>query len=172
MVWGIVKDHGGFVEVSSGPDPGTTFTLYLPTVREDARPSASPRPEGDPQPGRGETVLGVDDIAEQRTIAAGILNRLGYRAVSMESGEAAVAYLAENTADLVVLVMVMDPGMDGLETYVRILDVRPGQRAIIASGYAETDRVREARRLGAETYLKKPYTIEKLGRAVRRELDR
>ena len=172
VVWGIVKDHGGFVDVSSGPDLGTTFTLYLPTVREDARPSASPRPEGDPQPGKGETVLVVDDIAEQRTIAAGILNRLGYRAVSMESGEAAVAYLAENTADLVVLDMVMDPGMDGLETYGRILDVRPGQRAIIASGYAETDRVREARRLGAGTYLKKPYTIEKLGRAVRRELDR
>jgi PAS domain S-box-containing protein len=172
VVWGIVKDHGGFVDVSSSPERGTTFTLYLPAVTEAARPSVFPRPAGDTLPGRGETVLVVDDVAEQRTIAADMLKRLGYRAVSMESGEAALAYLAENHADLVVLDMVMDPGMDGLETYGRILDVHPRQKAIIASGYAETDRVREARRLGAGTYLKKPYTIEKLSRAVRGELDR
>jgi two-component system cell cycle sensor histidine kinase/response regulator CckA len=68
--------------------------------------------------------------------------------------------------------MIMEPGMDGLDTYRRIIEFRPGQKAIIASGYSETDRVKEAQRLGAGTYLKKPYTVEMVAVAVRRELDR
>jgi DNA-binding NarL/FixJ family response regulator len=68
--------------------------------------------------------------------------------------------------------MIMDPGMDGLDTYARALEIRPGQKAIIASGFSETKRVKEAQDLGAGAYVKKPYTIEKLGLAVREELDR
>ncbi len=172
VVWGIVKDHGGFVDVRSGPGPGTTFTLYLPSVAEGPASDAAPPEDAGPRPGKGETILVVDDIAEQRTIAAGILSRLGYRVLPMAGGEAALEYLKVHSVDLVVLDMVMDPGMDGLETYQSMLKVRPGQKAILASGYAETERVREARRLGAGAYLRKPYTVEKLGRAVRRELDR
>ena len=67
--------------------------------------------------------------------------------------------------------MIMEPGMDGLDTYRKILELRPGQKAIIASGYSETERVKEAQRLGAGTYLKKTYTVEAAA-AVRRELDR
>ena len=66
--------------------------------------------------------------------------------------------------------MIMDPGIDGLETYQKILQIRPGQRTIIASGYSESERVREAQRIGAGTYIKKPYLIEKFGRAVKAEL--
>lgn len=172
VVWGIVKDHLGFVDVRSGPGPGTTFTLYLPSVAEGPGREAAPGEDAGARPGKGETILVVDDIAEQRTIAAGILGRLGYRVVSMASGEAALEYLKAHSVDLVVLDMVMDPGMDGLETYQGMLKVRPGQKAVLASGYAETGRVQEARRLGAGAYLRKPYTVEKLGRAVRRELDR
>jgi DNA-binding NtrC family response regulator len=68
--------------------------------------------------------------------------------------------------------MIMESGIDGLETYRRILRHRPGQRAIITSGYSETERVNDARRLGAGQYLKKPYTIENLGMAVKEELRR
>jgi two-component system cell cycle sensor histidine kinase/response regulator CckA len=68
--------------------------------------------------------------------------------------------------------MIMDPGIDGLETYIRVLASHPAQRAIIVSGFSETDRVREAQRLGAEGYVKKPYTLEKLGVAVREALNR
>jgi DNA-binding NarL/FixJ family response regulator len=66
--------------------------------------------------------------------------------------------------------MIMDPGIDGLDTYREILHVNPMQRAIIASGFSETERVKEAQRLGAGKYIKKPYTIEKMGTAVREEL--
>jgi DNA-binding NarL/FixJ family response regulator len=68
--------------------------------------------------------------------------------------------------------MIMEPGMDGLETYREILKIRPAQKAIIASGYSESVRVKEALQLGAGTYVKKPYLLEKIGRAIRGELER
>jgi len=66
----------------------------------------------------------------------------------------------------------MDPGIDGLETYKRILQFHPGQKAIIASGFSETERVKEIQKLGAGPYIKKPYLLEKIGHAVRLKLDK
>jgi DNA-binding NarL/FixJ family response regulator len=68
--------------------------------------------------------------------------------------------------------MIMDPGMNGHETYERIIKIHPNQKAVIASGFAETDAVREAQRLGAGRYVKKPFTLEKIGLAVKEELER
>jgi YesN/AraC family two-component response regulator len=84
----------------------------------------------------------------------------------------ALEYLQSNSADLLILDMIMDPGIDGLDTYKRVLEFRPAQKAIIASGYSETDRVKEAQRLGAERYVRKPYTIETIGLAVKKELEK
>ena len=80
--------------------------------------------------------------------------------------------LEAGSVDLVILDMIMDPGIDGLETYRRITRLHPGQRAIIASGFSETERVKEALRLGAGAYVRKPYLLEEIGAAVRHELDR
>ena len=74
--------------------------------------------------------------------------------------------------DLLLLDMIMDKGIDGLETYKRILNRHPQQKAIIVSGFSETDRVKEAQRLGAGAYLKKPYSLQKLAQVVREELRR
>jgi DNA-binding NtrC family response regulator len=114
----------------------------------------------------------VDDVEEQRNIASEILGELGYLVASVASGEEAVEHLKNNSVDLLVLDMIMDPGMDGLETYKKILDIHPGQKAVIASGFSETDRVKEAQKLGAGAYIKKPYSLEKLGISVRNELDK
>jgi len=65
----------------------------------------------------------------------------------------------------------MDPGMDGLDTYRKILEIQPQQKAIIVSGFSETERVSRAQELGAGAYIKKPYVLESLGLAVRKELD-
>jgi two-component system, cell cycle sensor histidine kinase and response regulator CckA len=170
VVWGTVKDHRGYVEVQSIEGRGTTFTLYFPVTREAADLPES-RPDLDDYLGRGETILVVDDIREQRDIASGMLGKLGYTVATVASGEDAIAWLDAQGADLLILDMIMEPGIDGLETYRRIADQHPGQKAIIASGYSETRRVREAQRLGAGTYIKKPYTLEKIGMAVRAELD-
>lgn len=122
--------------------------------------------------GKGESILVVDDVKEQRDLATTMLTKLNYSVLSLPSGEEAVEYLKHNTADLVVLDMIMDPGMDGLDTYAHIADIHPRQKAVIVSGFSETDRVALAQALGAGAYVKKPYVLEKLGLAVRGELDR
>jgi CheY-like chemotaxis protein len=171
VIWGTVKDHHGYLEVQSVEGEGTTFILYFPVTRETADIPES-RLKIEDYLGRGETILVVDDIPQQRDIATNMLEKLGYMVSAVESGEAAVVFLESKCVDLVILDMIMEPGIDGLETYRQICKHCKNQRAIIASGYSETDRVREAQRLGAGTYVKKPYTLEKIGMAVRSELDR
>lgn len=112
----------------------------------------------------------VDDVADQRKIATDILTQMGYSVHAVSSGEAAVAYLQDAHADLVILDMTMDPGIDGLETFRRILEFKPRQRAIITSGYADPAKVREVLRLGARSYLKKPYSVESIAIGVNKTL--
>ena len=169
VVWGTVKDHRGYIDIKSREGIGTAITLYFPVTRQELDHTADFF-DLEAIKGNGESILIIDDIAEQRQIASEMLEKLGYRVTSVDCGESAVEYLVNHTVDLIVLDMIMDPGIDGLETYQKILQIRPGQRTIIASGYSESDRVREAQRIGAGTYIKKPYLIEKFGRAVKAEL--
>ena len=172
VVWGTVQDHAGFIRVESKVGEGTVMRLFFPATREPVTASEDPPVDLEHVRGRGETVLVVDDVAEQRAIARRMLETMGYRVAVAASGEDALAYLDTSPCDLVLLDMIMDPGIDGLETYRRMVAQRPGQKAIIATGYSETDRVREAQSLGAGPYLQKPYTLEALGKSVRTELDR
>ena len=169
VVWGTVKDHNGYIDVQSQEGQGTTFTLYFPVSREEAAEEESAASIQSMQ-GNGETLLVVDDVAEQRLIASGLLKKLGYSVDVCASGEEAVEHLREHRVDLVVLDMIMEPGMDGLDTYRAILNLRTEQKAVIASGFSETDRVRKAQELGAGPYVKKPYTLEKIALAVKTEL--
>jgi len=171
VVWGTVKDHSGYVNVQSEEGKGSTFTLYFPVTREDISVEAAAVAISE-YTGNGESILVVDDVKEQRDLAAGMLRTLNYNVSSVSSGEDAVAYLKEHEVDLMVLDMIMDPGMDGLDTYKKILEIYPQQKAIIVSGFSESDRVKTAEGLGAGAYVRKPYIKEKLGLAVRKELDR
>lgn len=170
VVWGTIKDHNGYIDIQSCEGNGTTFTLYFPVTRKTA-PKNQPAMSLDAFRGKGESVLIVDDVPEQREMANEILSVLGYNPVTVPSGEKAVEYMMQNTADILVLDMIMEPGIDGLETYRRISQFHPNQRAVIASGFSETDRVREAQRLGAGAYVRKPYTLENIGMAIRATLD-
>ncbi|MBW1752710.1 MAG: transporter substrate-binding domain-containing protein [Deltaproteobacteria bacterium] len=169
VVWGTVKDHHGYIDVQSKEGQGTAFTLYLPVTRKKRAKDESLLPiEG--YLGKGESILVVDDVEKQREIATGMLQKLGYSVTSVSSGEEAVEYMKNNSADLIVLDMIMDHGINGRETYERIIQFRPNQKAIIASGFSETGDVKAAQELGAGQYIKKPYTLEKIGIAVRDEL--
>jgi len=170
VIWSTVKDHSGYVDICSHEGEGTRFDIYLPATREV---SANKHRRVVLQDYVGtERILVVDDVPEQRDIAVRMLGKLGYDVTSLPSGEKAVEFMQTHTADLLVLDMVMLPGMDGLETYRRICEIYPHQKAIIASGYSESERVKALQALGAGAYLRKPYTLEKIGMAVRRELDR
>jgi PAS domain S-box-containing protein len=171
VVWGTVQDHKGRIDVRSVEGRGTEVTAFFPATRESySRPALEP--SLDAYKGAGETILVVDDMNEQREIAAKIITQLGYVAKSVDSGEQAVEFLKHEKADLLVLDMIMDPGIDGLETYHRVKVSNPHQKAIITSGYAETERVRTAQRLGAGGYLRKPYTVQNLAVAIKAELNR
>jgi PAS domain S-box-containing protein len=171
VVWGTVKDHNGYINVASEEGKGTTFTLYFPVTREEIAIDQVPVSMSEYM-GRGETILVVDDINRQRELASRMLRKLNYRVNTVASGEEAIEYLKTNKADLIVLDMIMDPGIDGLETYEHILKLNPVQKAVIVSGFSESDRVKEAQRIGAGAYVPKPYVLERLGLAVRKELDR
>jgi two-component system, cell cycle sensor histidine kinase and response regulator CckA len=117
-----------------------------------------------------EFVLVVDDLEEQRELAETALTCFGYNVKSVPSGEDAVEHLKSNPVDIVLLDMIMDPGMDGLDTYREIIKINPEQKAIIVSGYAESDRVQEALKLGVSRFIRKPYTIQVLCNAIRKTL--
>ena len=169
VVWGAVQDHSGYIEVGSTVGKGTTFKLYFQATRKEIEDKKEALPI-EKYSGHGESILVVDDIASQREIASNILTKLNYRVATAASGEEAVEYLQSKPVDVVVLDMIMDPGIDGLETYRRMLEISPKQKAIIASGFSVTDRVAEAQKLGVGTYIKKPYLMGEIGIAVNTEL--
>ena len=171
VVWGTVKDHNGYINVTSKKGFGTVFELYFPVTRQDTMSDQTPVVLAE-YTGNREKILVVDDVPEQREIATIILSKLGYRVDVVSSGEMAIEYLQTQSVDLLILDMIMDPGIDGLDTYKKVLEFKPRQKAIIASGYSETDRVKEAQRLGADRYVRKPYTIETIGLAVKKELEK
>jgi len=170
VVWNTVQDHSGYIDVLTGPD-GTCFELYFPASRREATEIPAEGTDEIPA-GRGEAVLVIDDEPAQRAIACALLSRLGYRAHAVSGGDEAVEYLRENSADLLLLDMIMEPGMNGRQTYEQIITIHPGQRAVIASGFSETEEVRRAQELGAGIFIRKPYTMARLGKAVRLEIDR
>jgi PAS domain S-box-containing protein len=171
IVWGTVKDHKGYIDLQTEVGEGTTFTLYFPITRDEL--VAPQKKEAiERYMGNGESVLVVDDIAEQRDVAIELITQLGYEVYAVSSGEEAIAYLKGNNADILVLDMIMEPGIDGFETYQRILKIKQKQKAILVSGFSETNRVRDAQNLGAGAYVKKPYMLETIGVAIRDELYR
>jgi CheY-like chemotaxis protein len=170
VVWGTVKDHEGYIDIESGVGRGTTFTVYFPATAD--KTTAVQSELGTKGVTRGESILIVDDVREQREIAAMMLAQLGYSVDAVSSGEEAVAYLGKKPVDLLLLDMCMEPGMDGLDTYREALKVTPGQKAIITSGYAETQRVKETQELGAGAYIRKPFFMHTIAGAVRAELDK
>jgi len=168
VVWNTVQNHGGYVNVLSD-ESGTIFELYFPITRDEVA-AVEEQASWEDYAGNRETILVIDDENLQREIARGLLNKLGYVANAVASGEEAIGYLKTHSVDLIVLDMIMYPGMKGRETYERIVKIHPNQKAIIASGFAETENVQAIQKLGAGKFIKKPFTLETLAIAVKEEL--
>lgn len=164
VVWNTMKDHDGTVTVTSDKN-GTIFDLHFPrtqaqrTIHKETADLSAYR-------GTGQTILVVDDEQQQRDIAIQVLSSLGYRVSAVASGEEAVACVQNGPFDLIVLDMIMGPGMNGRETYERIIVISPGQKAIISSGFSRDTEVKTTQRLGARGFISKPYTMEQLAKIV------
>ncbi len=167
VVYGIVKDHNGYYDIFSEIGKGTEFVLYFPAT--DLLEKAAYESE-DTFCGT-ESILVVDDIIEQREIAYDMLSSVGYKVVCVENGRKAIEYLSKNPADIVILDMIMEKDFDGLDTYREIIRLRPAQKVIVVSGFSATERVQEIQKLGGCPFIKKPFTLQIIAKAIRTALD-
>jgi signal transduction histidine kinase/ActR/RegA family two-component response regulator len=167
VVYGVAKDHEALVDIETSEGKGTTFKFYFPRVDQPVRHRLY-----DLEPtGGNERILIVDDVEAQRKLATRILHDLGYEVSSVCGGREAIAFLSKNSADLVVLDMIMEEGFDGLDTYRGIREINEEQKCIIVSGYSENERIQTALALGVGDFVTKPYSRMELGHAVRTQLD-
>jgi signal transduction histidine kinase/CheY-like chemotaxis protein len=171
LVHGVVKEHGGFIDVKSSPGKGTTFTLYFPrsqSVPHDSVERAAPE--------RGSArLLVIDDDPLQVRSARRVLSSLGYQLTTLTSGRAACELFEsarkpaggaeESPFDLVITDVLLGEELDGLQVCERVRELFPGQKVLIVSGHAATERAAAANARGI-AWLIKPYSADELGRAV------
>jgi len=173
VVWNTINDHKGDIIVDSD-EQGTTFTIYLPATRKKRKGEIQNRDHTEAAikklQGKQEKILVIDDEKIQREIAKQLLSLLGYQTQTASSGEEGIEILSKSPTDLVLLDMIMDPGINGRHTYARMTEIQPGLKAVIASGFSENEEVQKALGIGPSTFIKKPYTINQLGEAVKKLL--
>ena len=172
VVYGILRQHGGYVDVLSEDGGGSSFETLWPALDRPA-PSGKDGPgaAGEAAPARGETVLLAEDDPVPREVLRRVLERYGYRVLLASDGDEAVRlFMADpKRVDAVLLDMRM-PRLDGWKVYERLRDCRPDVRAMFLSGRAPQDADREALRSGLP-YLQKPFPPEELARRLREVLD-
>lgn len=170
VVWNTVDEHEGSVCVKN-MERGVLFELRFPAKCTVLSLQKEQPPEVIEDYDGKASILVVDDEPQLRDIACAIVRRLGYSVAVTATGEEAVNYIRENKVDLVLLDMLLGDGISGFETYQRMIEINPGQKAIIVSGYSTSEEVRQTMALGAFSIIKKPYSIDALSRTIKRCLD-
>lgn len=173
-IYGIVKSHAGYIAVDSAPGSGTSVSVYLPAVTTagvGASPAAA-APEARTHAGTG-TILAVDDELVVLRVLARSLGRLGYTVLTAESAARGLELAREHDGaiDLAIVDLHM-PGTDAVEMFGPLTKLRPAMPVLVSSGFDNDPRIDFLMHSGAVGFLRKPYTIEALGEAVRRALER
>lgn len=169
VCWSIIHDHRGYIDLYAN-QPGSVFDIYLPaSVLETPLLTEQDAPLPRAQ-GSGASIMVIDDESGPRSVICDMLRSLGYQVLEADSGKDALEILSRRKVDLLLLDMVMPSGLSGLETYRRVIALHPGQKTLIVSGQAESNDVREAQRLGAGLFLKKPLNLQQLATAIYSEL--
>ncbi|MEE4167177.1 MAG: response regulator [Desulfocapsaceae bacterium] len=164
IIWNTIRDHNGFINLATSKK-GTRFDLYFPVAAESRSQKLSQETIKELR-GNGERILVIDDEAYQRDIARATLQRLGYRVYTVESGEQAVDFVRSESFDLLVLDMVFETGMNGVETFAAIKAIEPQQKALVTSGFFDPGEQQRIASLGVHQYIHKPYSLAGLGRAI------
>jgi CheY-like chemotaxis protein len=163
-VYGIVKSHGGYIDVSSEKEKGTTFTLYLPAsekkaVQEKAVPTEMFRGTG--------TILLIDDEKMILDVGCELLEELGYTVLSALSGQEALQIFQENSTkiDLVIMDMIM-PGMSGGEAFDRLRNINQDIKVLLSSGYSLKGQATQILRRGCDGFIQKPFNLNQLAEKI------
>lgn len=167
--YGIVTNHGGMITADSRVGHGSTFTIYLPGSQKNVEPEKHVEKT---LAGGTETILLVDDEAMILDVGRDMLERMGYRVVTADSGESALSQLSKlnGEVDLVVLDLIM-PGMSGAKVFEKIREWDPTIPVILSSGYSINGQATELLEQGCNGFIQKPYGIRELGEKIRCVLD-
>ena len=172
MVYGIVKNHGGFITCSSQPEQGTTFDIYFPALATQEKAAGTDTKEDGTLPGGNETILLVEDDEIILELGVEILKKQGYTIIRAKNGEEAIdIYNAESDRiDLLILDLNM-PGMGGKKCLGELLTIDPKVKVVIASGYTDTGQIRDSLESGAAGFIRKPYQVADMLKKIRAVLD-
>ncbi len=166
MVFNIVKQHGGFINVYSDEGSGSTFNLYLPVLETESKKQEYIENLSEIPRGKG-LVLIVDDETVMREIAAEILEECGYNVVTAENGAVGVEIFKARYKEIsmVILDLIM-PKMAGTDAYAEMKKINPEVKVLLASGFRQDERVDYLLKAGVQAFVQKPYTLETLAEKV------
>lgn len=172
MVYGIIQNHGGYIDVKSELDQGTSFELFLPAIPDVTIAEIFPPPQEKITPKGNETILIVDDQEIIRQLGADILEDGGYEVLLAATGEEAIEIYAEHQKGIALVVLdVVMPGLGGKETFLRLRDINPNIKVLLSSGYSIDGEVGEILKEGVGGFVQKPYKYDKLIKKIREMLD-
>jgi two-component system cell cycle sensor histidine kinase/response regulator CckA len=171
-VYGIIKGHGGYVDVESEKGVGTTFSIYLPATKAEVSAYTEEKEERVDISRRSETILLVDDEHMVLEVAKQMIEVFGYEVLTAKDGKGAIEVYKANRdrIDMVILDMIM-PEMGGGETYDRLKEINPDIKVLLSSGYSIDGQAKEILERGCDGFIQKPFTMNQLSRKIREILD-